>query len=88
MAEVFGVCRFCGQSRVIRVSGEMEQEEADRLVSEACDCNGALMARSESEVMNRIDELFGPACSQKGFDTVQEPGGAVFAAKRCTGRAV
>lgn len=69
MAEVFGVCQFCGQSRLIRVSGEMQQDEANQLVSEACDCSGALMARSEAEIMDRIDALFGPACSQNGFDT-------------------
>ena len=69
MAEMFGICQFCGQSRMIRVSGGMEQEDANRLVTEGCDCNGALMARSEAEIAERIDSLFGPACSQKGFGT-------------------
>lgn len=68
MSELFGQCSFCGQSRIIRVSGEMDQEEANRLVSESCECDGALLARSEAEIMDRIDQLFGPACGQKGFD--------------------
>ena len=70
MAQYTGNCIYCGQGQTIHTSSELEQEQVNMLVSQRCGCAGAMRANNRSEIMDRIDKLFGPDCSVLGFEYV------------------
>lgn len=54
MEMITGSCLYCGQQQTIRVSGQVDEEQVDRLVTERCMCDGALKARTQEENMSRV----------------------------------
>lgn len=70
MNQVMGTCLYCGQSQTIQTSGELSEQEANVLATQRCKCDMALHAQEQSEVMDRIDGLFGPSCGAMGFEYV------------------
>ena len=70
MNQVIGTCLYCGQSQTIQTSGELDEQEANVLATQRCKCDRALHAQEQSEVMNRVDGLFGPSCGAMGFEYV------------------
>ena len=68
MSEITGVCKFCGQSRIVPF--DCTQEEADRYAAENCICDNNLKkCRQFSE---NIDQLCGEECKQYGMDILEE----------------
>ena len=59
MNQVMGTCLYCGQSQTIQTSGELSEQEANVLATQRCKCDRALHAQAQSEVMDRVDGLFG-----------------------------
>lgn len=70
MNQLMGTCLYCGQSQTIQTSGELDEQEANVLATQRCKCDRALHAQEQSEVMNRVDGLFGPMCRGMGFEYV------------------
>ena len=70
MNQVMGTCLYCGQSQTIQTSGELDEQEANVLATQRCKCDRALHAQEQSEVMDRVDGLFGPRCREMGFEYV------------------
>lgn len=61
--EMTGVCRFCYQTRIIKGSADMTEEEITEKATRACDCEAAKayrirMQRSE-RAKESVDDLFG-----------------------------
>ncbi len=70
METTFGTCMYCGQTMMIKTSGEIDQERADMIAQEHCPCDGAVKARNEDELHDRIRMLFGDDCRRMGFEYV------------------
>jgi len=60
--EANGICRFCGQIKLIEIATGMKDDEITELTSEQCDCDDskAYAARKTQNEMvyERIDKLF------------------------------
>lgn len=61
--EITGVCRFCFQTRIIKGSADMTEEEITEMATRSCDCEAAKayrirMQRSE-RAKESVDDLFG-----------------------------
>ena len=54
MEMTMGTCRYCGQTRTIKTSGEIDERQADALVTAGCTCDGALKAATMEETLSRI----------------------------------
>ena len=70
MNQYTGVCVYCGQGQTIQTSSELSEQEANVLATQRCKCDRALHAQEQSEVMDRVDGLFGPRCREMGFEYV------------------
>lgn len=66
-AEMTGVCRFCGQSQIVKASC---QEEADRMAAENCACDNSLKKNKRLE--DNIDQLCGEASKGFGMEIIEE----------------
>jgi len=69
-----GTCEFCGQTQFVSAD---TQAEADRLVTESCNCAGGELARKKKELKERLDELIGEQAPDYGW----EPAGTAKAYK-------
>lgn len=70
MEMITGTCMFCGQQQTIRVSGKIDENEANLIVTQKCNCDGALKAKTQEETLSRIQQLFGSGCRDMGFEYV------------------
>lgn len=70
MEMTMGTCMYCGQTRAIKTSGEIDEQQADALVTAGCTCDGALKAATMEETLSRIGQLFGGGCREMGFEYV------------------
>lgn len=72
MSELFGVCRYCGQTITVP-TGITDKEGADAWASAHCDCSASTAARNLTEQISaakdRVRQLFGEDCDEYGFDT-------------------
>ena len=64
-----GVCRYCGQVQTVVAS---DQEEADRLAMEGCNCESAIRHQRRKEAVQKIDMLRHMPEDQTGFRPVSE----------------
>lgn len=68
MAEtIIGRCKYCGAEQTVIAKN---QEEADRQVAEACDCNGVDLERKKEQLHLILDRLAGELAPEEGFDAV------------------
>ncbi len=68
MAEtIIGRCKYCGGEQTVIAEN---QEEADRQVAEACDCNGVDLERKKEQLHLILDRLAGKLAPEEGFDAV------------------
>lgn len=70
METTYGTCMYCGQTMMIKTSGEIDQEKADLIAVEHCVCDGAVKARSEDELNDQVRLLFGDDSRRAGFEYV------------------
>lgn len=70
MEMITGTCMFCGQQQTIRVSGKIDENEANLIVTQKCNCDGALKAKTQEETLSRIEQLFGSGSRDMGFEYV------------------
>ena len=68
--ELTGVCRYCCQTRIVKGSVGMTEEEITEAATLSCSCEAAVYyqekTRREKAAKKRVDELFGEAAS--GFN--------------------
>lgn len=64
MEDMTGVCRYCGQTRIVKAEN---QEEADKSVTLDCSCEGGEFERKK-EVGSRLDELIGETAPEYGWE--------------------
>ena len=68
MAEtIIGRCKYCGAEQTVIAKN---QEEADRQVAQACDCNGVDLERKKEQLHFILDRLAGELATEEGFDAV------------------
>ena len=68
MAEtIIGRCKYCGAEQTVIAKN---QEEADRQVTQACDCNGVDLERKKEQLHLILDRLAGELAPEEGFDAV------------------
>lgn len=55
---ISGICKFCGQSRIIQWNAEepITQAEADEIASKECDCEEASIVRNKERKIQRAQE--------------------------------
>lgn len=57
-----GVCRYCGQSFMVEVMNENDEEELERMATMAYDCTEAVQAKelglSKEQAIANVDALF------------------------------
>lgn len=64
MTTTNGVCKFCGQTRIIQVSDDKtySQDELDKIAESECDCDIAKLLRARNEaygsLQGMLDERF------------------------------
>lgn len=51
-----GVCRFCGQNRMVEVPNDFTQEETDEEVTMICHCDGAKVYQEKKEKEEKTEE--------------------------------
>lgn len=51
-----GVCRFCGQQRIIKTIGEITQAKADEIATNECDCKEAKVFQNRASKIKRARE--------------------------------
>ena len=51
-----GMCRFCGQNRIVEVPNNFTQEETDEEVTLVCPCEGAKAYREKKEKEEKTEE--------------------------------
>lgn len=68
MAETTGVCRFCGQTRIVPF--DCDQKTADQYAAENCACDNNL--KRCRQLRENIDALCGEDCKQFGMDIIEE----------------
>lgn len=54
MKEVIGACRFCGQTKLVRLADEASDEMADQAATNECNCQEAAQYRASINKMARI----------------------------------
>lgn len=54
--KIMGVCRHCGQSRLIQTVGEITQDKADEMASSQCDCPEAKKLRNRQSKIHKANE--------------------------------
>lgn len=54
-----GVCKYCGQMRIVQVSEDKEytQEDLDRIAESECDCDIASMMRKRTEAYGNLEGM-------------------------------
>ena len=61
--EMTGVCRYCHQTRIIKGSADMTEEEITEMATRSCDCEAAETYRMRLQRLEKakknIEELFG-----------------------------
>lgn len=64
MTTTNGVCKFCGQTRIIQVSDDKaySQDELDKIAESECDCDVAKLLRARNEaygsLQGMLDEMY------------------------------
>lgn len=72
---ITGACRFCGQTH--QTTG-VTQEEADRIATQACQCDGARKEKRIRDVIRdakeRAEDLLGEGGALDGFVPIEDSG--------------
>ena len=72
---ITGACRFCGQ---LHQTTGVTQAEADRIATQACQCDGARKEKRIRDVIRdareKADDLLGEIGEQEGFIQVENEG--------------
>ena len=72
---ITGACRYCGQ---LHQTTGVTQEEADRIATQACQCDGARKEKRIRDVIRdareKADDLLGEIGEQEGFIQVENEG--------------
>ena len=63
-----GVCRYCGQSRIVPF--DCDPDTADRYAAEHCACDNNL--KKCRQLSENIDQICGQECRQYGMDSLIE----------------
>lgn len=84
--DLLGDCKGCGQTMMVVATN---QEQADEIATEKCDCPAGEMIRKKKELDERLGELIGEEAPQYGwdattpeiFETIKEIGNIVAEGK-------
>lgn len=61
--DMTGVCRYCCQTRIIKGSADMTEEEITEMATMSCECEGAKAYSARKQRLEKakkcVDELFG-----------------------------
>lgn len=60
-----GTCRFCGQIQPVMAESP---EEADSIVTDRCNCDGAIFEKRKACLKENIAEVAGAGCEKYGFN--------------------
>lgn len=63
--DLLGVCKGCGKTMMVVATN---QEQADEIATEKCDCQAGEMIRKKKELDERLGELIGEEATQYGWD--------------------
>lgn len=66
--DMTGVCRGCGQTKIVKAA---TQEEADSAATLDCSCPAGELARRVKHVGEQLDELIGELAPDNGWDPVR-----------------
>lgn len=64
-----GICIYCGQTQIVIAT---DQEDANRQVTEACDCLGAQTREKKEMLKFRLDLLCRDGAGDNGFTAVSD----------------
>lgn len=67
MNTTVGRCKYCGAEQTVIAES---QEDADRQVMEACDCEGVSIDRKKERLHIIVDRLAGEMAPEEGFEAV------------------
>ncbi|MDO4439233.1 MAG: hypothetical protein Q4B86_07315 [Eubacteriales bacterium] len=67
--EYIGVCKFCGQSRIV-IGEDLEQDKVNALAYEECDCVGAKEEKRIKDKINFTEDNINELAKEDG-DTVR-----------------
>ena len=65
LQDLLGVCKGCGQTMMVKAAN---QEQADDIATEKCECPAGEMIRKKKELDERLGELIGEEAPQYGWD--------------------
>ena len=65
--ELTGVCRYCGQTRIVKAA---DQESADDAATLDCGCPGGELERTKKHIKERLDELIGETAPDNDWTAV------------------
>lgn len=65
LQDLLGVCKGCGQTMMVKTAN---QEQADDIATEKCECPAGEMIRKKKELDERLGELIGEEAPQYGWD--------------------
>ena len=68
MSDMTGVCKYCGQTRIVKAES---QEEADAVATLNCNCPGGELEQKKKHVEEQLDELIGELAPDNGWDPVK-----------------
>lgn len=67
MEAIIGTCKHCKKAEIMAVSGGMSQADADRLMSERCDCPQARFERAQDDIAAQVCDQLGEEAVKYGF---------------------
>ncbi len=56
MPQTTGVCKYCGQRKLIQTVGEITQAQADEIVTSECDCPDAKKMKNRKSKITKANE--------------------------------
>ena len=68
LKDMTGVCRGCGQTKIVKAYTQME---ADSAVTMDCTCPEGELARRKKQVKEQLDELIGELAPDNGWEPVR-----------------
>ena len=65
-----GVCKFCGQSRIVNISEDKNytQDEIDKIAESECDCDIAKMLRARNEAWGSLQGMLEERFPENAID--------------------
>ena len=66
--DMIGVCMGCGQTKTVKAK---DQEEADAVATEECNCPAGEQIRKTKELDQRLSELIGEEAPEYGWEAAK-----------------